>query len=558
MAPELLPPLAARYAVLRGLFRDLPPGAPLDWQDAGVHDPDAGHCVNQHYALSHLMLGAALLHELTGDDTYGSDAAAMAALLARHQAARYAPFDPDSIHWDFNNHAWLSAALLPRAEAVRRHLQDPALGALRRENGTLAGNWLTMRRVNRAFRRRLGLPVPGGRAWLEPWAWRRLFRADGGIDEFPGRSRPLQYHAYVLALMLRQAVTTGQLAAADEKRLHAGLEYLLAHVDAEGRTNWRGRGQYQLFAEGCLRHVLGVTTAWYGAHGGAPACDEALARLSARPWPARPDGLLALVETDPGSERAGTHYDYHHPTVYNAFDLVWRLLTVHDAAAAAGGSLPAPRLAAPAPRFGLHAASGLWVERAGPWLVALAAGEEMYLSDVGLTFCHLGGPRGALFTAPGGPHPSRYGRMHGGEHLRQNVFGPVASALPHFRRGELQRDGDGIRVAVSGEGGRLERRVALRGTTLHVTDDVTLREAPLRHAFHWALPEGLAPRADGSGRYLIGRDGAAPLAVLVFATAPGELRRGEAFRGPGGVVRPWFREAGSGPETVTFTLELLP
>jgi hypothetical protein len=562
MLADQLPILRERYRVLRGLWREPPADDAVDWDAYGVHDPDAGRCVNQHYALSHLMLAAGLLHELTGQATYGLDAATMASLLARHHDAGYAGYDTDTIHWDFNNFAWLACACLPRATAVRTLAADPARRGLGRENGTWAGNWLTMRRVNGALRRRLGLRNRNPRRWAEPLLWRRLFRADGGIDEFPGRSRPLQYHAYVVALMLHQACATGGISPVDERRVREGLSYLLSHFDAAGNANWRGRGQYQLFFEGCAIHALSVASAWYGEQAGSH-CRDALALLLAKHWPVRPDGLLALVATDPLTERTGSHYDYHHVSVYNAFDLAWRLLALHDAERVRAAE--PPRGPAPAVRTGVFPASGLWLGRHDGWLAAACAGEPMYLSDVGVTFCHLAGPRGTLFTAPGGPHPSRYGRDHGSDSLRANVFGPLwvvdgDGGLPHFHRGTLAGDADAVRLRVAAGRHFVERTLGLEGPLLRVSDrwDFPV-DARLRHGFHWALPTDLEPEPCGPGRYRLGRAGELPLAILAFAEAPVRpLQRAAPIRGPGGVVRPWFTEAEPGPGSVSFTLELQP
>lgn len=561
MAAESLAELVRRYEVLRKLWRNQDPDAALDWQQTGIRDPDDALCVNNHYALSHVVLAAALLRELTQSERYGTEAAEMAEVLARQQAARYAPYEPGTIHWDFNNFAWLNGATLPHADRLRSLLHDPAVGGLNKENGTWAGNWLAMRQVNRALRRHFGLPNRNWRLWPEEILWHRLFRDDGGIDEYRDRSRPLQYHTYILALMLRRFVATGVVSARDERRLHAGTAYLLAHFDELGNANYRGRGQYQLFFEGCARYVLSVMTAWHGDTHGEGACASVLAKIVAGTWPVRADGLLALVRTDPHGERQGSHYDYHHVTVYNAFDLVWRLLALHDAPRTK--TLPTPRLAAPVTCHGLCADSGIWLERAGSWLIALSAGEDMYLSDVGVTFCHLAGPRGVIFTAPGGPHPTRYGKLHGHDGLRANVFSPVyvgkdGHGLPHFRRGTLRRTDNTICASVDDGRARIDRRVTMTGSAITVNDRVAFpTDALLRHAFHWALPQDLTMSAGAPGAYVIGRDGELPLAALTFAAPrPEPLRRGQPFRGPGGLVCPWFVEADAAEEDITFTLEL--
>lgn len=561
MNRDIMAGLMRRYDALWRLWRAPAPGAPLDWQSAGIWDPDAGRCVNHHYSLSHLMLAAGLLRELTGDERYGRDRDAMAELGATHQGARFAGCDTDAIHWDFNNFAWLNCSLLPNAERVRALVHEPSVSAFGIENGTLAGNWLTMRQVNRTLRCSLGLPNRNWRNLPERLLWPRIFRTDGGIDEFRNRSRPVQYHAYVLALLMRRFLVTGRLSAADERRLHAGTEFLLAHFDALGNANYRGRGQYQLFFEGCARYLLDLMAAWHGRESGGQACDLALRSMDNRPWPERIDGLLALNGTDPAPERTGAQYDYHFPSVYNAFDLAWRLLAVHDLDRIA--VLPRPRTAAPRVQIGAFSDSGIWLQRVGTWLIAVTSGEEMYLSDVGPTFCHLASRRGILYTAPGGPHPSRYGQVHGSDALRANIFGPYAlapdgSGVPHFLRGTLHGGDRMVKVSAQGDRWSVTRQVTLDGARMLVEDALTTPgDAALRHIFHWAAPAGLQFSPVDDGGFVAGYEGAMPLARIEFADGRDTgLRTGDAFRGPGGIVRPWYIEAIGPNDRIAFSVEL--
>jgi len=552
--------LRDRYEVLCSLWRPPVRDAATDWDGAGILDPDAGICINNHYSLSHVMWAAGLMHELTGEEAHGDRRDAMAALLLEHAAGGYAPYDPNTVHWDFNNTAWLSCARLPRAGRVAELARRA--GGLNRENGTWAGNWLAMRRLNRDQRASLGLRSTNWRHLPEAYLYRRLFRDDGGVDEFPERSRPIQYHAYILAIMLRRMICRGRISRRDEARLLRGATFLLAHVDEAGNANHRGRGQYQLFFEGCARYVLEVLAAWFDEAEDGP-CRTALAHLDRQDWPVRPDGLLALVRTSPDSDRTGAFYDYHHPTVYNAFDLAWRLQAVVDRAAIAGRARP--RMGPPERREGLFPDSGVAVRRWRDWLVVLSAGEDMYLSDVGVTFAHIGGPRGVLFTAPGGPHPGRYGGLHGSDHLRWNVFsplvvGPDGQGLPHFHKGAIGEADGATTVQVQGPAGSIRREFRITGPRIEVTDVLRTRTAAgVRHVFHWAVPEPLRLERTADGRYSVAAPGAPPLAELRFADdrIP-DLSVGDSFRGPGGVVRPWFLDARSMEDRITFTLELQP
>jgi hypothetical protein len=561
MSTDAITALTQRYDALWRLWRAPEPGSPFDWHAAGIWDPDADTCVNHHYSLSHLMLAAGLLYELTGDERYGRDRDAMAELGAMHQSARYRGCEADAVHWDFNNFAWLNCALLPHAGRVATLVHEPAMAAFGIENGTLAGNWLTMRQVNRTLRRSLGLPNRSRRLLPERLLWPRIFRSDGGIDEFRDRSRPVQYHAYVLALVMRRFLATGSLSDTDERRLCAGTEFLLSHFDGAGNANYRGRGQYQLFFEGCARYILALMAAWHGREAGGRACEQALASMDSCPWPERSHGLLALNRTDPAPEQTGAQYDYHFPTVYNAFDLAWRLLAEHDLKRIC--ELRPPRTPAPVVRTGAFAVSGIWLQRIGSWLVAVTSGEDMYLSDVGPTFCHLASPRGVLYTAPGGPHPSRYGQLHGSDALRSNIFAPLAIAsdgggVPHFLRGRMHGSDQDVRVSARWHQWTVARRVSLSGARLTIEDALsTPGEATLRHIFHWAAPAALQLNSIGAGAYVAGYEGSAPLAQIAFADGRDVgLRSGEVFRGPGGMVRPWYIDADGPNDRIAFTLEL--
>ena len=552
--------LRERYEALWHLWRPPREGAVLDWMGAGIWDPEAHQCVNNHYSLSHMMLAAGLLAELTDDARYDADRNEMAALLTRHQAAYYAPYDRNTIHWDFNNLAWLNCGLLSRGRAVAQRIQGPVLNGLHHENGTRAGNWLVMRRVNHALRGCLRVSRLNYRNLMENWLQNRLYCGDGGIDEFPGRSRPIQYHTYVLALMLRRALAIGRLSTRDEQRLIRGTEYLLAHLDPCGNGNYRGRGQYQLFFEGCARYVLSVLMAWYGDNESGQVCAEGIANLDRQTWPMREDGLLSLVRTDSMSERFGAYYDYHYVSVYNAFDLAWRLLGEYDRCRVV--TLSAPRLSL-RPRIGLFPESGLYVAQPAGWLLAITAGEDAYLSDVGLTVCHLGGRYGYLFTAPGGPHPGHYGSKYGSDMLIQNVFSPLAwdskgRGLPHFNRGTIRVVGTQILLSMKRKAWQLHRRLWIAGSTVRFEDYLLAPgENVVRHIFHWALPNEMRLDLVGNRTWaVIGANDRLLARLHVLSDGVTDLHIDRPFRGPGGMVRPHYIPARGERDHLAFALEL--
>ena len=554
-------PLIERYHALWSCWRAPADGGPVDWAGAGIWDSEAEICINNHYSLSHLMLAAGLLYELTGKEDYRVQHDAMADLLQQHYVSGYAHYDVNTIHWDFNNHAWLSCAQLATGGDLAPRIRSGALQGLRRENGTWAGNWLVMRELNQALRRSLGISWQPWRRWPERFLQHRLFRRDGGIDEFPGHSRPVQYHAYILALLLRRFLVTQHFAPRDLRRMESGVAYLLAHLDPLGNANYRGRGQYQLFFEGCARYVLQIMSAWCGETDLGQACRDGLTCLDRQEWPVREGGLLSLVRTDPAGDRHGAYYDYHYLTVYNAFDLAWRLLALHDSKKIIRDSYP--HRSRSAQRTGLFPDSGLYLARPAGWIFALTGGEDMYLSDVGLTVCHLGGRHGHLFTAPGGPHPGRYGVKYGSEQLRENVFSPLIwdgreLSLPHFRCGSLEETPDGVLARISRGDWRLQRRLGVRGNQLRFSD---LLEAPrdvkIRRLFNWAMPVGLRLSRHSNQDYSIVSETGRLMARLHFNDPNvGELREGAPFRGPGGPVRPVYLPARGVVDRITFNLEL--
>ncbi len=390
--------LSARYEALRAYWR---PPAACDgpcYEFAGIWDPEAEAFPNQHYALSHLVLAAQILGDLTGNAKYIRHRDEMMTLAERQYAGGFAVYDVNTIHWDFNNLALLMTAGMAREPSLTGMLNGAGFRSLNRENTTWAANWMAMRATDDALRSMLKVRRNRPRRTLDAFRMRKVFRSDGGIDEYANRSRPIQYHAYVLALMLCRGIIQGTMTDDVRTRILRGVNYLIHHIDSAGNANYRGRGQYQLFFEGPVRYVLEVLCAWSDKPQDAALYGDCLRRLDMQPWPVRDDGLLALVRTDPQGKRMGAHYDYHYLVVYNAFDLAWRALAVSHAQHVRGTDSPIGSPHVSNERY--FEDSGMYIAHRGDWTLAIAAGEPTYLADTGVTLCHLGGRRGTCSRRP--------------------------------------------------------------------------------------------------------------------------------------------------------------
>jgi hypothetical protein len=412
-----------------------PVGAPgedasrLVYDDGGIRDELSGRVMGEHYSATFFALASAIQYTRAGRTEHLDRAIRATAFHIRTASDRYA-FSEWPYHWEFNNYAFAEAydRLEPYLAADTRAAW---LAAMRRWSwsGAEATNWAGMRALAALRRYR-----SGSRRLQDRWTYKRardqFLRAqnrDGCFEDLPGRSRPLQYHAYCAALLFELA----RLEPNDGliSRFAQGAAFLAAFVDDEGIFNYLGRGQRQLF---------GQVTAIYGLFAAAKVCPERaddFRRLGVRLWGhllshQRPDGSWPLIlNRNDDRDRRGW-YDYHHVTVYNAFAAVWLAKTVEllecsrpetstvDCATAVDGR-DVTSVVFEDTRVAV-------VSRAR-YLCVTAGGSGHYATDAAATIDHLTiRGSGSLISCAGGPSPRKYGARYADARVDEQFAGPIA------------------------------------------------------------------------------------------------------------------------------------
>ena len=397
-------------------------GARLPYDLGGIYDHLDGCVPGEHYATTFFGLFSAIMYQLTGKPGYLGRAKAGMQFHMRTAPDEYAFSDWD-YHWDFNNLAFVETYRMLGSE-LTAELRGDCISTIAswKSNSNQATNWIAMRAL--AYLLRYGLlrrPLDYLRYRKHLWTVRRRQLADGCFEDVPGQSRPIQYHAYVLALLHRIWMITSD--ARVREAFLRGVEYLCHWVDPVGDFNYTGRGQRQLFGYACAIYALEA------AKNLMPEGAEQFEAHRRRVWRfvmahQQPDGHLPLILTQRADQTRMGWYDYHHLSVYNACFGAWVALAAQVAHLDCE-----PKHCESATFTFLKPSNCLIVRMPQYFAVFGQTGDDSpYLSDTGPSFQHLLiEPDGLLFSCPGGPSPAgRYGQRHGTLLAGANSFGPVA------------------------------------------------------------------------------------------------------------------------------------
>ncbi len=398
------------------------PGARLPYDIGGIYDHLDCRVQGEHYSTTFFGLFSAAMYHLTQEPDYLGRARAAMQFHIRTAPDEYVFADWD-YHWDFNNLAFAETSRmlwqeLPpgiRADCLR------TIGSWK-SNDNQSTNWIAMRALSHLLRYKL-LHRPTDYLRYRRYLWRLKRRqlGDGCFEDVPGQSRPIQYHAYVLALLHRIWMVTNDTSV--REAFLRGVEYLCHWIDPWGDFNYTGRGQRQLFGYACAIYALEAAKSL------APDRAGRLEFVRRQVWKfvmahQQPDGHLPLILTQGADQTKMGWYDYHHLSVYNAAFGAWVALAaqisqVHCA--------PTPYDAA---AFTFLEPSNCLVVRMPQYFAAFGESGQgsPYLADTGPSFQHLLiQPHGLLFSCPGGPSPDgRYGQRYGHSLAGANFFGPIA------------------------------------------------------------------------------------------------------------------------------------
>jgi hypothetical protein len=410
-----------------------PNGDPVSakcYDDGALLDPMDDHVPGEHYGTSHFALLCAVLYRLTSDSQYLHRIAGAIAFQVRKKNA-YA-FGSWWEHWEFDNFAWAETYELLKT-AGRTQLCRSIASWLRnppRHRLPFATNWKLLAlnsmarfREKPVLQRLLDLVR---RAIYEMYL-RRAILDDGCIDDVPGASRSIQYHAFSAALLGRLAdvaPTSGRFA-----QVARAAAYLQTFADPNGVFNYKGRGHQQVF---------GYAAAIYALLHGSELADGSLEAaemlhtaelLYSYMMEFRVDeAYFPLVLNDLDQGRRVGWYDYHHLSVYNAMVAAWMGLALLRFPATRGLHREAPPKVPQCDpdhmQVHVHAQSRVLIARDGLFL-CVSGGERYYETDCGLAPHHISVRNwGPVVSCPGGPDWPSYSRYRT-EIMSVNFLAPL-------------------------------------------------------------------------------------------------------------------------------------
>jgi len=395
----------------------------------GIFDPLDWCVPGDHYATSHFALLSAQLFILNSEEKY-LDYLKSALLFYLSNGNRY-PFSNWPPHWEFDNFAWAEAYKL-----IRGFLPGELVGPLEDRLASApmhrfpyATNWKLLS-IDYCFNSPRGGLARRVMAGLRVLVYQHMIRKailnDGCIEDIPGSSRPIQYHAFSGALLCRQYDKSHSESLG--RRILGAANYLLSFVDPEGNFNYKGRGQNQIFGFAPAIYLLlqaheiekkrNASAAYLS---GARAIYAYLSRHQTS------KGFFPLVLNNLEWESKAGWFDYHHLTVYNAFLGAWlgaATLRFPDTIDTLHVDEPASAFRAQGAVF--YPESNVLIYHKSDIFLCISGGEYRYETDCGLAPHHIYiEDWGPIVSCPGGPDEWEFGRRHRTEIMNHNFFAPL-------------------------------------------------------------------------------------------------------------------------------------
>jgi len=459
----------------------------------GIYDPIDEHVPGEHYATTHFALLSALMFSATKETRYIEQA------IAAMEFHLYTSPDEYKLsnwmyHWDFQNYAFAAAFDLLKSHLPEKVRNQWFIGlrAWQTNRRNKLTNWAAMRALAHWQRYKMAGPLTEMARYF--WNMRLVSRArhaDGCIDDHKNVSRPIQYHIYAAALLHRIYLLNKSRRAL--KWFLAGVDYLLPWIDPDGDFNYWGRGQGQIFGYGAAIYALEAAALTTGNRQKYQRAAESLFRFLLQYKTGEHFPLVLNARRD--DEQYGW-YDYHHTTVYNAFLGVW-LAFAHNLSREVEtrrkATIGAPssnsidlsnRRANDASnahaRLTYFKPTRMVIIANDHFFCAIGEGLKTYLSEVGLTPCHLWVEGiGWIFSCPGGPTVDTFGKMRHPPGVHENFIAPLAIPVdgqilhPATGSGRLERvSHHEILVRWRNDYYEISRRLALAGRAFSIDDEI--------------------------------------------------------------------------------------
>ena len=394
------------------------------YDNGGIFDPIDANIPGEHYAASHYaLLGAVLYREY--EEKHILDCIKRAFGFHIRTCSDGYSLDNWGYHWDFKNYALLETYLLMNLDLSEEERLSwvRALKSWKQNKDNYLCNWTAMRAYASLLRSKTW------HRWGDRWLYHRWTKAmlrsrqsNGCFDDDFRRSRPIQYHAFTLAMIHRiLGVKFDEVLA---RYFLSGVSYLVKFIDPDGCYKTVGRGQEQIFGYGTALYVLEAARRLDRANAdlyGVYAHSIWKHLLTYR----KEDDHFPLVLNRRLDEERFGWYDYHHLTVYNAFLGAWLGLT-HRLCADQPISGTLSSRSQPTGMTYLKDTQQIVYSNAH-YYICLSAGLPDYLSEPGISPAHVWfRDIGWVYSCPGGASPRRFGKVHRIENIEKNLFAPIA------------------------------------------------------------------------------------------------------------------------------------
>ncbi|KJJ85942.1 glycosyltransferase [Candidatus Omnitrophus magneticus] len=405
----------------------------------GIWDPVDGKVPGEHYGTTFFGYLSALMYRDTGENQFLYRAIAAGRFHINTSVDEY--YEPSyEYHWAFNNLAFIETYCL-----IKRHLSREERD--RWERCILnwkelfrhpVTNWQIMRAYSyllryKLFKKPLDMVY---HLYFSLHLRRGIQTLDGCVYDIKDNTCPLQYHAYVLAILHKLYILSkGEFI---KVMFIKGINYILPFIDPDGDFNYMGRGQRQIFGYSSLIYALEA------AKNIVPERAIEYQHYLDLVWNyfssyQRKDGYFPLILTETDEHDQPVWYRYHHLTVYNAFTALWLYEAGKMASPATDGYKEQKKT------LTYFNTTGTIIASMDKYYAVISGGERKYLADGGLTFQHIWVQGlGAFFSCPGGPSGKHLVNLEGQDNFYKNFLAPIAMSdgvwfCPAFSRGEVKR-----------------------------------------------------------------------------------------------------------------------
>jgi len=394
------------------------------YDKGGIFDPVDGYVPGDHYGSTYFAWLGALLYKNTNEADIMNSIRMAAEFHFSTSKEEYFFSEWQLYHWDFHNHALLETYRLikDKLSDVEKKVWIRELRNSKENRKNLLTNWVLMRAYSDMLRYTIfNDEINRWKCWINLLYTTLSRHKDGCYDDRRNRSRPIQYHVFVLALLHRIYLLNSSNII--KKYFLTGLNYFVKFIDPDGCFNYTGRGQEQIFGYASAIYVLEAAKILDPIN--ANYYDGYLCKMwnHLNQYQVNDEGYYHLVLNNHEDKEMYGWYDYHHLTVYNAFLAVW----IGLADELQNRSSIKKNVKYNRKFFNINfKPTRTTIIYRPEYYIVFSGGASDYLSEPGITPYHIWFKDiGWVFSCPNGPSTLRYGKKNRIENIEKNILAPV-------------------------------------------------------------------------------------------------------------------------------------